>query len=157
MPNLALNAAPAAEPLDRAIRLAADALLAQQPPDGHFAFELEADATIPAEYILLDHFLDTINQPLHERMAVYLRGIQEVHGGWPLFHRGDLNISASVKAYFALKCVGDDINALHMIRARDAILKHGGAEKSNVFTRIQLALFAAVPWTAVPIMPVEII
>ncbi len=127
-----------------------------QRADGHWAFELEADATIPAEYILLDHFLGTVNQSLHERMAVYLRDIQEAHGGWPLFHRGDLNISASVKAYFALKCVGDDVGAPHMVRACEAILKHGGAATSNVFTRIQLALFGAVPWEAVPVMPVEI-
>ena len=133
-----------------------EALLRQQRADGHWAFELEADATIPAEYILLDHFLNTINQPLHERMAVYLRDIQEAHGGWPLFHRGDLNVSASVKAYFALKCVGDSPDAPHMIRAREAILREGGAESSNVFTRIQLALFGAVPWSAVPVMPVEI-
>lgn len=143
-------------PHERAANLSKDALLRLQKADGHFAFELEADATIPAEYILLDHFLDTINQPLHERMATYLRAIQEAHGGWPLFHRGDFNISASVKAYFALKCVGDDIHAPHMVRARQAILAYGGAEKSNVFTRIQLALFGAVPWRAVPVMPVEI-
>lgn len=143
--------------LDHAIRGGSEHLLKLQKPDGHWVFELEADATIPAEYILLDHFLDTINQPLHERMAIYLRSIQEDHGGWPLFHRGDFNISASVKAYFALKCVGDDIHAPHMVRAREAILKYGGAEKSNVFTRIQLALFGAAPWRAVPIMPVELV
>jgi squalene-hopene/tetraprenyl-beta-curcumene cyclase len=134
-----------------------ESLLAQQHADGHWAFELEADATIPSEYILLDHFLDTIDQPLHERMAAYLRGIQEDHGGWPLFRRGEFNISASVKAYFALKCVGENINAPHMVRAREAILRFGGAEKSNVFTRIQLALFGIVPWSAVPVMPAEII
>ncbi len=133
-----------------------DALLSLQKPDGHWVFELEADATIPAEYILLDHFLGSINQPLHERMAAYLRDIQESHGGWPLFHRGDLDVSASVKAYFALKCVGDTLDAPHMVRAREAILSHGGAEKTNVFTRIQMALFGAVPWRAVPEMPVEI-
>jgi squalene-hopene/tetraprenyl-beta-curcumene cyclase len=143
-------------PHERSLHLSRDALLAVKKADGHFAFELEADATIPAEYILLDHFLGTVNQPLHERMARYLRDIQEEHGGWPLFHRGDFNISASVKAYFALKCVGEDINAPHMRRAREAILAYGGAEKSNVFTRIQLALFGAVPWRAVPVMPVEI-
>ncbi len=163
MQNLALNAIapnlirPSHSKLDDALQKGAQYLLDLQRPDGHWAFELEADATIPAEYILLDHFLDTINQPLHERMAVYLRSIQEDHGGWPLFHRGELNISASVKAYFALKCVGDDINAPHMIKAREAILRHGGAETCNVFTRIQLALFGAVPWLAVPVMPVEII
>ncbi len=146
----------APEALDRAVGQATDALLRLQHDDGHFSFELEADATIPAEYILLDHFLDTINQPLHERMANYLREIQEAHGGWPLFPRGDFNISASVKAYFALKCVGDDINIPHMKRAREAILAYGGAEKSNVFTRFQMALFGVVPWHAVPVMPVEI-
>ena len=133
-----------------------DALLQQQQKDGHWVFELEADVTIPAEYILLGHFLDRINQPLFERMAVYIRATQEEHGGWPLFHRGAFNISASVKAYFALKCVGDAEAAPHMMRARAAILAYGGAEKSNVFTRIQLALFGAVPWRAVPVMPVEI-
>ena len=143
--------------LNNAIHKGVDALLTMQKPDGHWVFELEADVTIPAEYILLDHFLNTINQPLHERMAVYIRATQEEHGGWPLFHRGDFNISASVKAYFALKCVGDDIHAPHMVRAREAILKYGGAEKSNVFTRIQLALYGAVPWRAVPVMPVEIV
>ena len=157
MHNLATSQPQRADTLDHTLRLGVDDLLARQRDDGHWAFELEADATIPAEYILLDHFLGTVNQPLHERMAVYLRAIQEDHGGWPLFHRGAANISASVKAYFALKCVGDDIHAPHMVRAREAILREGGAEKSNVFTRIQLALFGAVPWRAVPIMPVEII
>ncbi|MDD5587363.1 MAG: squalene--hopene cyclase [Alphaproteobacteria bacterium] len=145
-----------ADALDRSVRLGSGALLDLQRADGHWAFELEADATIPAEYILLDHFMDTVNQPLHERMAVYLRSIQESHGGWPLFHRGVFDMSASVKAYYALKCVGDDIQAPHMVRARRAILENGGAETSNVFTRIQLALFGAVPWRAVPVMPVEI-
>jgi squalene-hopene/tetraprenyl-beta-curcumene cyclase len=142
--------------LNQSVDKGMQAILALQHDDGHWAFELEADCTIPAEYILLGHFLDRIDQPLHERMAVYLRETQEAHGGWPLFHRSELNISASVKAYFALKCVGDDINAPHMVRAREAILRYGGAEKSNVFTRIQMALFGAVPWRAVPVMPVEI-
>lgn len=142
--------------LEQVIAQGSDALLQLQHADGHWAFELEADATIPAEFILLQHFLGEIDQPLHDKMAVYLRRIQGTHGGWPLFHDGDFNISASVKAYFALKCVGEDINAPHMVRAREAILAHGGAETSNVFTRIQLALFGAVPWHAVPVMPVEI-
>ncbi len=146
------------ESLLQSIRGGAAELLKLQQADGHWVFELEADATIPAEYILLDHFLGTVEpqQALHRRMAVYLRSIQEGYGGWPLFHRGKLDISASVKAYFALKCVGDDINAPHMVRARQAILDAGGAEKANVFTRIQMALFGAVPWRAVPVIPVEV-
>ncbi|MDE2516526.1 MAG: squalene--hopene cyclase [Rhodospirillales bacterium] len=132
------------------------ALTATQKPDGHFVFALEADATIPAEYVLLEHFLDRIDPALEARIGTYLRAIQGAHGGWPLFHDGAFDLSASVKAYFALKAIGDDADAPHMARARAAILAAGGAARVNVFTRIQLALFGAVPWRAVPVMPVEI-
>jgi len=142
--------------LVESVTRAAAALTRHQKPDGHYVFELEADATIPAEYVLLEHFLDRIDPDLEARIGVYLRGIQGKHGGWPLFHDGAFNISASVKAYFALKAIGDDPDAPHMARARKAILAAGGAETTNVFTRAQLALFGEVPWRAVPVMPLEI-
>lgn len=147
---------PRVDGLDDAVGRARDALLRRQKPDGHWVFELEADATIPAEYVLLEHFLDRIEPELERKIGVYLRATQGAHGGWPLFHDGAFNISASVKAYFALKMIGDDPDAAHMRRARDAILGAGGAERTNVFTRAQLALFGEVPWRAVPVMPAEI-
>ena len=70
------------------------ALRKDQQADGHWCYPLEADTTIPAEYVLLQHFLDEIDQPLSEKIAVYLRNMQADHGGWPLFEGGDLNISA---------------------------------------------------------------
>ena len=149
--------APAGETLDATIAGATAALARRQNADGHFVFELEADATIPAEYVLLEHFLDRIEPDLERRIGVYLREIQGEHGGWPLFHDGAFNLSASVKAYFALKAIGDDPQAPHMARARAAILAAGGAERSNVFTRAQLALFGEVPWHAVPVMPLELL
>src|SRR6266852_669134 len=94
--------------LDCSIAAAAAALVRHKQGDGHWVFELEADATIPAEYVLLEHFLDRIDGPLQAKIGVYLRGIQGEHGGWPLFHDGAFDISASVKAYFALKMIGDD-------------------------------------------------
>ena len=143
--------------LESHISSAAAALKAQQQGDGHWVFELEADATIPAEYVLLRHFRgEPVDAELEQRIAVYLRRIRGESGGWPLFHAGDLDISASVKAYFALKMIGEDIDAPHMREAREAILARGGAAKSNVFTRFLLALYGEVPWTAVPTMPVEI-
>ncbi len=142
--------------LQTSIERAAEALCKRQNADGHWRFELEADATIPAEYILLEHYLDRIDPALEARIGVYLRSIQGEHGGWPLFHGGTFDLSASVKAYFALKALGDSPEAPHMARARAAILDAGGAERTNVFTRIQLALFGEVPWRAVPTMPVEI-
>ena len=144
--------------LDRRIDAAIDALLAGRKPDGHWCYELEADATIPSEYVLLVHFLaETPNLELEAKIASYLRRIQGEHGGWSLFHAGAFDLSASVKAYFALKMIGDDPDALHMRRARAAILERGGACQANVFTRFQLALYGEVDWSAVPTMPVEMI
>ncbi|MBN3800886.1 MULTISPECIES: squalene--hopene cyclase [Burkholderia] len=155
MATLSAGAVPAG--VDTAVARATDALLAAQNADGHWVYELEADSTIPAEYVLLVHYLgETPNLELEQKIGKYLRRIQQADGGWPLFTDGAPNISASVKAYFALKVIGDDENAEHMQRARRAIHAMGGAEMSNVFTRIQLALYGAIPWRAVPMMPVEI-
>jgi squalene-hopene/tetraprenyl-beta-curcumene cyclase len=147
--------------LDMSIARADASLRQEQRQDGHFLYELEADATIPAEYVLLEHYLDRIEPELERKIGVYLRRIQGDYatnpGGWPLFHGGKFDLSASVKAYFALKAIGDSPDAPHMVRARELILKAGGAERSNVFTRIQLALFGAVPWDACPVMPVELV
>jgi squalene-hopene/tetraprenyl-beta-curcumene cyclase len=144
--------------LEDVIQNASSALLDQQRDDGHWVFELEADATIPSEYILLVHYLaETPNLELERKIGNYLRRIQGEHGGWPLFHNGAFDISATVKAYFALKMIGDDINAPHMKRAREAILAHGGAEHANVFTRILLALYGELSWKSVPTIPAELI
>ena len=146
-----------ASAVDRSIEAATGALLALQQPDGHWVFELEADATIPAEYVLLRHYLaEPVDPALEAKIAAYLRRVQGDHGGWPLFHDGAFDMSASVKAYFALKMIGDAVDAPHMIRAREAIRSRGGASRANVFTRLMLALFEFIPWRAVPVMPVEI-
>src|SRR5262244_4260993 len=127
--------------LDDSIEATTRALLALQQPDGHWVFELEADATIPAEYVLLRHYLaEPVDAALEAKIAVYLRRIQGDHGGWPLFQDGAFDMSASVKAYFALKMIGDSVDAPHMVRAREAIRARGGAACSNVFTRFLLAL-----------------
>ena len=138
---------------------AAAALAGRQKADGHWVFELEADATIPAEYVLLRHYLgESRDAEIERKIGVYLRRIQSgAHHGWGLFHGGAFDVSASVKAYFALKMIGDDVAAPHMARARAAIHKAGGAAAVNVFTRIQLALFDCAPWSSVPTLPVELI
>src|SRR5882757_8780887 len=150
---------PAVSPVDRSIDAATRGLLALQRPDGHWVFELEADATIPSEYVLLRHYLaEPVDTEIERKIAVYLRRIQadHDHGGWPLFQDGAFDMSASVKAYFALKTIGDPVEAAHMVRAREAIRSRGGASRANVFTRLMLALFGFIPWRGVPVMPVEI-
>src|ERR1700735_5269738 len=143
--------------LEASIASATRALLGFRQSDGHWVFELEADCTIPAEYVLLRHYLgEPVDAVLEGKIANYLRRVQGDHGGWPLVHAGPLDMSASVKAYFALKMIGDSPDAPHMARARAAIRSRGGAVHSNVFTRFMLAMFGVLTWRSVPVLPVEI-
>ena len=142
--------------LDKAISRAQAHLLSLQDKDGYWVFELEADCTIPSEYIMMMHYLDEIDEPLQAKIAVYLRSRQSAEGYYPLFTGGPADISCSVKVYYALKMAGDSIDAPHMARLRNYILSQGGAAKANVFTRIALAIFEQLPWRGVPYIPVEI-
>jgi squalene-hopene/tetraprenyl-beta-curcumene cyclase len=144
-------------PIDAAIRNARAAIEEDQRADGHFVYELEADCTISAEYIVMMHFMDEIDRELEIKIGHYLRAHQMDNGGWPLYQDGEIDLSCSVKAYWALKLAGDSPDAAHMIKARQAILDHGGAARCNVFTRIALALFGEIPWRGVPFIPAEVI
>ena len=131
-------------------------LINHQKKDGHWVYELEADTTIPSEYILMNHFLGIKHKNLEKKIALYLKKKQNSDGGWPLFWKGESNISTSVKTYYALKLIGEKINSPHMKKARKKIIALGGTENCNVFTKISLALFGQISWKKIPIMPIEI-
>ncbi|MEJ2686179.1 MAG: squalene--hopene cyclase [Gammaproteobacteria bacterium] len=153
----AATQSPIEEPaLDTAIDAGVQGLVRAQSERGYWCFELEADCTIPAEYILMMHYMDEIDPELERRLAEYLRDHQGEDGGWPLYQGGEAELSCTVKAYYALKLAGDSEHAAHMSRARQAILAAGGAARANVFTRIALALFEQIPWRGVPFIPVEV-
>jgi squalene-hopene/tetraprenyl-beta-curcumene cyclase len=143
--------------LDRAIETAAVGTRGQQRSDGHWVFELEADATISAGACGSSALSSAspIRRSRRRSQTICAGGKARI-GGWPLYHGGDFDLSASVKVYLALKLVGDSPEIEHMRRAREAILARGGAGRSNVFTRFLLALFGALPWASVPIVPFEI-
>ncbi len=142
--------------LEKAIEQAQNKLLSLQDKKGYWLFELEADCTIPAEYIMMMHYLDDIDEQLQSKMAVYLRRRQSEDGSYPLFTGGEGDLSCSIKVYYALKMAGDSQQAPHMEKLRNYILSQGGASKANVFTRITLAMFEQLPWRGVPYIPVEI-
>src|SRR6202165_5090138 len=143
--------------LDASVASPPRAVLDYRQLDEHWVFELKADCTIPAEYVLLRHYWgEPVDAVLEAKIANYLRRVQGAHGGWPLVHDGDFEMSASVKSYFALKMIGDSADAPHMARAREAIRSRGGAIHSNVFTRFMLAMFGVMTWRSVPVLPVEI-
>ena len=142
--------------VDSAIERAQRYLLQQQQPDGHWVGELEADTTITSEYLLFSHLIDRANPERDRRMVRYLRRRQLPDGGFTLYAEGPANLSATIKAYFAMKMAGEPVDDPVMIRARDRIRAMGGPVKANVFTKIQLALFGEYDWNGIPAMPVEI-
>src|SRR5215813_5578650 len=145
------------EAIDDAVRRSQAWFLARQhASEGYWVAELEADTTLTSEYLMLRKFLDRVD-PERERKAVrYLRSTQVSDGGWPIYYGGPSEISASVKAYFALKLSGVSAEEPFMVRAKDFILSKGGVVQANVFTKITLALFDQYDWQGIPSMPPEI-
>jgi len=143
--------------LDDAVRRSQAWFLSRQhATEGYWVAELEADTTLTSEYLMLRRFLDRVD-PERERKAVrYLRATQLPDGGWPIYYGGASEISASVKAYFALKLSGISAHEPFMLRARDRIHALGGVVHANVFTKITLALFDQYDWDGIPSMPPEI-
>ncbi len=124
---------------------------------GFWVDVLEADSTITSEYLMLRYYLGRSDEAKTRKAIRYLKNTQLPDGGWHLFHGGESNISATVKAYFACKLSGLSIEEPFMQKARQCILHHGGLTRVNVFTKITLALFGQYPWRHIPVMPPEII
>lgn len=157
--------------IDERARLAlgggVESLLAKQREDGHWCAELEGDSILNSEYLLMKVILGQHapgapegaterDAELHRKMCAYMRMLQRADGSWGQYPGAGMDISATVKAYFALKIWGDDIDAPHMRKAHEAILAAGGAEKINTFSMFYLACLGQVSWDACPAIPPEI-
>jgi squalene-hopene/tetraprenyl-beta-curcumene cyclase len=136
---------------------ARDALLGLQNPDGYWVGELQGDSILESEYLLLKFILNQENDAELPKVANFLRGLQNSEGGWSLFPGGPSDLSGTVKAYFALKLMGDDPNGPHMERARRVVLAQGGAEKCNSFTKFYFAALGQISYDACPSIPPEIV
>ncbi len=142
-------------PVRRAITRTCRWLLDRQHDDGHWVAELEGDTLLESEYILLLAFLGRENSNEARRAAEYLLEQQLPGGGWAMYPGGGVEISGSVKAYFALKLTGHDPSSEAMQRARSAILAHGGADAVNSFTRFYLAMLGQISYDQCPAVPPE--
>jgi len=145
------------EAIDDAVRRSQAWFLARQhTTEGYWVAELEADTTLTSEYLMLRRFLDRVDLERERKAVRYLRSTQLPDGGWPIYYGGPSEISASVKAYFALKLSGISAQEPFMVRAKECILAKGGVVQVNVFTKIALALFGQYDWQGIPSMPPEI-
>jgi squalene-hopene/tetraprenyl-beta-curcumene cyclase len=143
--------------LSQAIADTRSCLLSKQHEDGHWCAELEGDTILESEYILTMHFLGRTGEEKVRKAASYLRQRQLPDAGWAIYPGGAPDLSASVKAYFVLKLVGDDPQAPHMERAREVILSLGGLDACNSFTKIYLSIFGQYEWSKSPGVPPELI
>lgn len=128
----------------------------QDPEEGYWVAELQADTTLTSDYVMLRAFLGTLDPKTRRKAVRHLEMEQLPDGGWNIYKGGPSEINATVKAYFALKLAGLQRDEPIMVRAREAVLRMGGLERANVFTKIYLALHGQIDWGQIPSMPVEL-
>jgi squalene-hopene/tetraprenyl-beta-curcumene cyclase len=132
-------------------------LFSQQHEDGYWCGELEADATLEADYIILHTLLGTEKTDRIPKAANYILQHQNEDGGWSTYSGGATNLSASVKSYFGLKLAGYKSDHPALARARQTILELGGVTEVNTFTKLYLCFFGQYDYDAVPAIPPEIV
>ncbi len=150
----------------QSIDRAADKFLSLQHPDGYWCALLTADTTLESDYILFQLWLHPPdadgkwNPPSRGkigRAAQRILSQQNADGGFPIYAKGPSEISASVKAYFALKLAGAGIEDGRLARLRECILALGGIQNANSYTKVNLSLFDLYPREGTPSIPPEIL
>lgn len=145
------------ERLSSAIARAQNFLFGLQHRDGWWCGELEADTTLESDYIFLHTLLGTRDERRFRQCATEILRYQNQDGGWPIYQGGPSNISASVKAYFALKMCGHLPEEPRMMQARECILALGGVPACNTFAKIYLCALGQYDYDAVPAIPPELV
>ncbi|HVN64779.1 MAG TPA: squalene--hopene cyclase [Candidatus Binataceae bacterium] len=138
--------------IDRARR----SLIAKQKPEGYWQDALEANAQMNAEYIIFNHFMDSVDPELEARLKNYLLETQSPDGSWKLYPGGEGALPMTIEAYFALKLAGMRAGDEPMAQARRWILSKGGIEKAGTLARFYLAAMGQIPWEATAALPAEI-
>lgn len=142
------------EQLGEAIERAREHLLSiQNPEEGYWWAELEANTTLTSEYIFLMHMLDRVDPEKQRKCANELLAEQRPDGGWWIYHGGPSEISTTIEAYVALKMAGHDPESEPLRRAREFILANGGLEKARVFTKIHFAMMGLWSYEGTPVLP----
>jgi squalene-hopene/tetraprenyl-beta-curcumene cyclase len=139
-----------------AVERAQQRFLSLQSADGFWHAPLEANVTMDAQYVFFNRFLGRSRPEVEERLAKHLRETQRADGSWALFENGPAHLSVTVEGYAALRMLGAAEGDATLERARRFVLDHGGLERAGVFTKVFLAYFGEVPWSAVPTLPPEL-
>ena len=149
---------------EQAMRRAGDYLSGMQVRDGHWCAELTADTTLESDYILFQLWLyPPVNgvwhpetRPLIDKAVRSILDRQLADGGLNIYVGGPSEVSASVKAYFALKVAGVPVDDSCMRRLRERILALGGIQAANSYVKVNLSLFNLYPREYCPSIPPEV-
>ena len=148
-----------------AMRRAAAHLADLQAHDGHWCAELTADTTLESDFILFQLWLDPPKdgrwepktRPLVDKAARSILDRQLSDGGFNIYVQGPSEVSASVKAYVALKLAGVPVDDPRMARLRQRILELGGIQAANSYVKVNLSLFDLYPRQYCPSIPPEVV
>jgi squalene-hopene/tetraprenyl-beta-curcumene cyclase len=162
-PSLQLSH-PASAQLAQALERACRHLLDLRSPEGYWWGDLTADTTLESDFILFELWRHppeggVWNPPSRERIdkaVVSILARQSPDGGFPIYAGGPSDVSASVKAYFALKLAGLSPAEPRMARLRERILALGGVQAANSYVKLNLSLFGLYPREFTPSVPPEL-
>src|SRR5579883_2741752 len=126
--------------------------------------ELTADTTLESDFILFQLWLyparegrwEPATRPLIEKAARSILDRQLPDGGFNIYVQGPSEVSASVKAYVALRLAGLAVHDPRMRRLRDRILALGGIQAANSYVKVNLSLFGLYPRECCPSIPPEV-
>jgi squalene-hopene/tetraprenyl-beta-curcumene cyclase len=148
-----------------AMRRAASYLSGLQSRDGHWCAELTADTTLESDYILFQLWLyppvagkwkpETASKIERAVRSILARQLPD--GGFNIYVKGPSEVSASVKAYFALKLAGVPAADPRMQKLCRRILELGGIQAANSYVKVNLSLFDMYPRQYCPSIPPEVV
>ncbi len=147
----------------QAQRRAVDYLLGLQHPEGYWWADLTADTTLESDFILLELWRhppvggvwNPPTRPLIDKAVRSILARQLPDGGFNIYADGPSEISATIKAYTALKLAGVPYDDPNLTRARERILALGGLQKANSYVKVNLSLFGLFPRKYTPSIPPE--
>jgi squalene-hopene/tetraprenyl-beta-curcumene cyclase len=148
-----------------AVRRAAEYVGSLQAGNGHWCAELTADTTLESDYILFQLWLyppengrwEPPTRLLIDKAVASILDRQLSDGGFNIYVAGPSEISASIKAYFALKLAGLPVEDPRMQQLRQRVLELGGIQAANSYVKINLSLFNLYPRKDCPTIPPEVV
>ncbi len=151
----AVSPSPARTEVEHALGRAVAQLLRRQRPDGSWSGELESNASITAEYLLLQRFLGRADPAREAAVVQYLRRQQRDDGGYSMAPELEGDISITAEVLVALRAAGVPSTDPQVQKAWRFVEALGGFRATRLFTRMWLALGGIWPWHEIPAIPPE--